>query len=128
MNESAKNASIGAREPWNCRSQLARIDLYLCRAYNSVKQSDKAIESGRRATFEYQSLVNADPDNYGYAVQLCDTHRELGQRYMEVERWNESIASNQAARNTLKTMALKHGQTHPEWLKSRNSLLNWISI
>jgi tRNA A-37 threonylcarbamoyl transferase component Bud32 len=103
---------------------LARNRLYLCRAYRVLaerredpasKASDinEAIKYGKRAISDFQNLRERQPENYEYSWDLQIAQQELAELFINRAEGNApetAIPYYSLARDTLKSMAVKHGK------------------
>jgi serine/threonine protein kinase len=99
---------------------LALCARYLCRAYRSLgpllsdagqsaEAKKAAIEWGKTAISEFQSLSDRYPDSYQRAWELHQAQRELGIAYMDQEKHREAIEAYTTGRSTLDVMKERYG-------------------
>ena len=100
---------------------LALNEMYLCRAYRTranllhdPQQSSEAlkgaIEWGKKAISDFQALADQDPSHYQNSLELHVAQRELGELYRDAGDGEAAIPYYKRARETLKTMAGRHGK------------------
>jgi serine/threonine protein kinase len=102
---------------------LAHIKINLCRAYRELAKYStdasekaanlkKAVEYGKNAVAEFKSLADRSPDHFQRGWTLHQFHCELGQLFVESDQGNnpqEAISHYESARDTLKSLAARHG-------------------
>ena len=92
------------------REIMAKIELYLCRAYGHSKQFEQSLASGRGAVETFEKLFVDYPDHPGYGFDLNLANQEIGHLCVARARWNEAIESSERSRKTLKTMMPRQGR------------------
>ncbi len=114
---------------------LTLNERYLCRAYRvqakllrdphqSSEALKEAIEWGKKAITDSQALADLDPSHFQHSWDLHLAQRELGELYLAFQDGASAIAFYNKARETLKTMAARHGK-----LVSRVALLQeWLAV
>jgi tetratricopeptide (TPR) repeat protein len=97
----------GEKSP-RTRDLAGRNLLYLCRIYR-LSSLARSLKAGHRAESIFRTLVQEYPDHYDFAVQLSLVEEELGNHYKDAGRWREAISAFEQTRQTLKQMAVRHG-------------------
>ncbi len=114
----------GEDQPDRFLFPLAYNERYLCRAYRSLASQikdpvertanvKKAIEYGLKAISHFQILAERNPVHYQHSWELHIAQRELGELFIDTGQGNAPAAAipyYEKARETLKTMASKHGK------------------
>jgi hypothetical protein len=99
--------AVGDRNPQTL-AMAGRIEQYLCRALG-LERDAESLAAGHRAESIFRDLVREHPDQIEYGVQLSLTQEELGNHHEFAGRGPEAIRHLEAARRTLKDMAVRHG-------------------
>ncbi len=87
------------------RHDLGRILIYLCRVGHNLGHDREAVDAGERAVAVYREILDREPGNYPCAIQLYRAHEELSFAYEVLKRWDDMIASLEAARAILRASA-----------------------
>jgi tetratricopeptide (TPR) repeat protein len=106
------------------REIMAKIQLYLCRAYGHSKQFEQSLASGQGAIDIFRRLVADYPDHPGYGFDLGMANQEIGLLCVAHARWDEAIASFDRARKTLKAMIPKQGRLVSSMARIQMALAN----
>jgi tetratricopeptide (TPR) repeat protein len=107
-------------EPDRMLFALAVNERYLCRAYRAKasllgdqhqrsEAFEKGIACGKEAIADFQTLTVHDSSHYKHSLELHGAQRELDLAFFNLERWDSAILFYKKARETLKLMALRHG-------------------
>jgi tetratricopeptide (TPR) repeat protein len=87
------------------RTDLARLELYLCRAYLRSDRYEEARAAGQRAIALQRALLARKPDDYGLALELYLAQEEQAFACQALNRWSDALTGHEAARDTLKAAA-----------------------
>ncbi len=80
--------------------EAARIHNLMVPINGGLNRVETAIEMGRKAIREYRELSERRPDDHSVADMHFGAQRELGYLFITLERCDEAVASNRAARET----------------------------